>query len=179
MQPDEKKRVHLADVVRRMYRVVTGFVNGQLLIALIAAFFAAIVLFILNTVFDASINPIAMAGIVFIFGLIPLIGNILAAAIVVLVCALSSFPLALAAGVYFLIYQQVENATLQPYIQSRNNQLTPLTVFIVALVGAGLAGLIGALAAIPIAGCAKIIIDEYIDVRFPSLDSFQKNNVKK
>lgn len=179
LESDEKKRKHLSDVSRRMYRVVTGFVNGQVLIAGIAASVAAVVMFVLNSLFNASINPMALAGIVFIFGLIPLIGNIIAAALVVLVIMLSSVPMAIAMGLFFLVYQQIENATLQPYIQSRNNQLTPLSVFIVALLGAGLGGLLGALAAIPIAGCAKIFFDEYVNLRLPNFESFNKNNKRQ
>ncbi len=172
LQP-EAKRKHRADIMRRMYRVVTGYVNGQFLIAAIAAIFAGIALFIMGSIFDAQINPIALAGIVFVLGLIPMIGNIMSAVIVVLACLLSSLPLAIGMGIFFLVYQQIENATLQPYIQSRNNQLTPLTVFIVALLGVGLAGIIGAIAAIPIAGCAKILLDEYLKVNFPNYQSIK------
>ncbi len=174
LQP-EKKRQKRKEVVGRMYKVVTGFVNGQVLIAFIAAVFAAVVLLIMNAVFGASVNPIALAGITFVFALIPLIGNMIGASIVVLVCLLSSAPLALFMAGYFIVYQQIENATLQPYIQSRSNQLTPLTVFVAALIGGSLAGILGALAAIPLAGCVKILLDEYVIGRFPDLDSFDKH----
>lgn len=174
MQP-ESSRKQREQVMRRMYKVVTGFVNGQVLISFIAASFAAVVMFIMNAVFNASVNPLALAGIVFVCGLLPLIGNIIAASVVVVVCLISSAPLALFMGIYFIIYQQIENATLQPYIQSRANQLTPLTVFIVALLGAGLGGLLGALAAIPVAGCARILLEEFVRVRFPDLEMFDSN----
>lgn len=174
LQPASKRQKH-KDIVKRMYRVITGFVNGQVLIAFIGAVFATVVLFIMNTIFGASVNPLALAGIVFLFALIPLIGSIIGASIVVLVCLLSSAPFALFMAVYFIVYQQIENATLQPYIQSRNNQLTPLTVFVVALLGVGIGGVLGALAAIPIAGCIKILLDEYVMGRFPDLASFNKH----
>lgn len=160
MQPlDERDR--RKKVARRMYRVVTGYVNGQVLIAAIASAFAGVALFIGSSLAGVSINAVALAGIVFIFGLIPLIGNSLAAVIVVLFCLFSSAGLAVGMAIYFLIYQQTENATLQPYIQARSNNLTPLIVFVSALLGAQLAGLLGALAAIPFAGCLRVIFDEY------------------
>lgn len=166
LQPTEKrKRRH--ELAMRMYKVVTGYVNGQVLIAAMAAFFAMIAILIGNAVFDASVNAVAMAGITFIFALIPLIGNVIGAAIVALMCLFQSVPFAIAIGVYYLIYQQIENITLQPYIQSRSNQLTPLIVFIAALLGAGLGGLLGALAAIPVAGCIRILVEDYIDRRLP------------
>ena len=149
-------------IIHKMYRVVTGYVNGQVLIAAIAAGFSLIVMLIASMLTDSTINSVALAGIVFVFGLIPLIGNILSAALVVVFSLFASPTLAVIMGVYFIVYQQIENATLQPYIQSRTNQLTPLLVFVAALVGAGFGGLLGALAAIPIAGCLKILFDEYV-----------------
>jgi predicted PurR-regulated permease PerM len=142
----------------KMYRVVTAYVNGQLIIATIAGAFSLIVMVILGVP-----NAIALAGIISLFGLIPLIGSTLGAAVVVLVTLFTSVKLALIMAVYFLVYQQVENATLQPYIQSRANELTPLSVFIAALLGAGLGGLLGALVAIPAAGCIKILLEDYIN----------------
>ncbi len=167
----ESKREQRKNTVQRMYKVVTGYVNGQVLIAAIAAAFALVALLIGNTIFDTSVNAVALAGITFIFGLIPLIGNIIGSAIVVLMCLFASSGLAFMMAIYYLVYQQVENATLQPYIQSRSNQLTPLTVFMAALLGAGFGGLLGALAAIPVAGCIKIILEEYLNKVMPSSKS--------
>lgn len=156
------RREHNKLLARRMYRVVTGYVNGQVLLAAIASAFALTALLITSTLFNVSLNVVALAGIVFFFGLIPLIGNTLAAVIVVLFCLFSSPGLALAMLVYFLLYQQVENATLAPYIQSKSNNLTPLLVFVSAIIGAGYRGLFGALIAIPLAGCLRIIIEDYL-----------------
>ncbi len=156
---DRKRRRNL---LHKMYGVVTSYVNGQVLIAAIAAAFALTTLLIASAIVDASVNVIALSGIVFLFGLIPLIGNILAASVVVLFCLFASPTLALIMAIFFIIYQQVENATLQPYIQAKSNQLTPLTVFVAAIIGAGFGGLLGALAAIPVAGCLRIwLIDRY------------------
>lgn len=153
------KRDDYKRLANQMYRIVTGYVNGQVLIAAIASGFALVVLLIASTLTGTSINAVAMAGIVFLFGLIPLIGNTLAAVIVCLLCLFVSFPLALIMVVYFPIYQQIENATLQPHIQARNNQLTPLLVFAAALIGAGFYGLLGAFVAIPAAGCLRVLLE--------------------
>lgn len=175
LQP-EKHRAKRKNTLKRMNKVVIGFFYGQVIIAFIAATFAAVMLFILSSIFNVSVNPIALSGIVFMFGLIPLVGNIIGSVIVVLICMISSLPMALILLGFFILYQQIENATLQPYIQSRKNQLTPLTVFIAALIGAGLAGVLGALAAIPIAGCAKILLEDFIKEHFPSYEDFNKHN---
>lgn len=170
----EKTRAKRKQVAQKMYKVVTGYVNGQLLVALLAAGFASVALLIGSSIANVSVNVAALAGIVFFFGLIPLIGNTIAAILVALFCLFSSAGLAIGMVVYFIIYQQIENATLQPYIQARNNQLTPLIVFVSALIGASIAGLLGALAAIPVAGCLRVLFDEYYADRFPTQDSVKK-----
>ncbi len=160
VQPKEKRK-HRRDLAHRMYRVVTSYVNGQVLIALIASLFSMAALLIASTITDSSINVVAMGGIVFLLGLIPLIGNTIAAAIVILVSLFSSLALAITMAVFFIVYQQVENATLQPYIQAKGNQLTPLIVFVAALIGAGFGGILGAFVAIPVAGCIRVLMEEH------------------
>jgi predicted PurR-regulated permease PerM len=100
-----------------------------------------------------------------LFGIIPTIGNIIAAIVVALACLFSSVPLAITMLVYFVIYQQIENVTIQPYMQSRKNDLSPLLVFIAALLGIGFGGILGGFVAIPAAGCLKILIEDYLDDR--------------
>lgn len=155
------KRAHRRKLAQDAYRTVTNYVNGQIFIAALAGFFAAIALFIFREIFDANVNPIALGGIVSLFALLPLIGTTIGAIIVVLACLLVSFPLAVAAAIFFLVYQQIENVTIQPYVQSRTNNLTPLIVFISAIIGVSVGGIFGAFVAIPVAGCLKILVEDY------------------
>lgn len=169
IQP-KNKREHRRMLAHKMYQVVTGYVNGQVVIAMIAALFAMAALSIGTAITNAEVNIVAMGGIVFLFGLIPLIGNTLAAVIVVLVSLFSSLALAIGMGAFFLFYQQMENVTLQPYIQAKSNQLTPLIVFIAALIGAGFGGLLGAFVAIPIAGCIRVLMEDHFGEFDPNAD---------
>jgi predicted PurR-regulated permease PerM len=165
-------------VLKGMYRMITGYVNGQLIIASVAAMFALVALLIASTVIGVTVNAIALAFIVGLIGLIPMIGNTLAAVIVVIVCLFVSLPLAITMAIFFLIYQQVENATFQPYVQAKYNELTPLIVFVSALVGVHFAGFLGALIAIPIAGCIKIFVTEYYGDKLEAQNN-QKFSVEK
>jgi predicted PurR-regulated permease PerM len=63
--------------------------------------------------------------------------------------------------VFFIVYQQIENHFLQPVIYSRTVQLSPLAVLISVLIGAKLAGILGALGAIPVAGAIQVILLEW------------------
>lgn len=160
IQP-ESKRQYRQMLAKKMYRVVTNYVNAQVFIAALGGFFASIMLYIMSQIFNAQINAIALGGIIALFALMPMIGTVLGSVIVVLACLLVSAPLALFAAIYFIVYQQIENATIQPYVQSRGNTLTPLLVLMAALIGVNVGGILGAFVAIPTAGCLKILIEEY------------------
>ncbi len=58
---------------------------------------------------------------------------------------------------FFVLYQQLENHVLQPIIYGRTVELSPLVVLVSVLIGAELAGVLGALAAIPVAGSLQAI----------------------
>lgn len=161
----ESKREHKRLLLKKMYRMVTGYVNGQVIMSTIAASFLLVALLIASSLLNVSVNAVALAGIVAFFGLIPMIGNPIAAVVVVFGCLLSSFNLAVVMLIYFMIYSQIENVTLQPYIQSKQNELTPLTVFVAALLGISYGGIIGALFAIPVAGCLRILLIDWASAR--------------
>lgn len=167
-QPANRRERRKA-IAAKMYGVVTNYVNGQILLASIAAFFALTAMIIASSVTGVTVNAVGLAGIIALTGLIPMIGNTIGAVFVVIVCLFSSLPLAIIMAVFFLIYQQVENATLQPYIQSRKNELTPLLVFVAALLGIGLGGLLGGFVAIPVAGCIKILFNDVYEDRLRSM----------
>jgi predicted PurR-regulated permease PerM len=67
--------------------------------------------------------------------------------------------------VFFVVYQQLENHFLQPVIYGRTVQLSPLAVLVSVLVGAELAGILGALAAIPVAGTIQVVVRDQLAVR--------------
>lgn len=166
------RRAHDKEIAAKMYRVVTAFVNGQVLVAAIGAVFALVALAIASTLLDVSVNAVALAAIVFLFSLIPTIGTIIGASIVALFCLFVSPGLALVIIIYFIVYQQIENATIQPLIQSRGNELTPMLVFVAAVLGIGLGGVLGGFLAIPVAGCAKVLYDDWAEDR--DLDSAEQ-----
>ena len=157
-----KRRAHDKEIATKMYKVVTSYVNGQVIVAAIGATFSMIALVIASTIIGVSVNAVALGGIIFLFALIPTIGTILGALLVALFSLFVSPTLAIVMILYFIVYQQIENATIQPMIQSRGNELTPMLVFIAAVLGIGLGGVLGGFLAIPLAGCIKILFDDWI-----------------
>jgi predicted PurR-regulated permease PerM len=139
-----------------IYRTVGGYVTGNLLISLIAGGLTTIVLLILGVPY-----AVALGLIVAILDLIPLAGATIAAIIVGGVAFLHSIPAGIIVIVFFILYQQVENHILQPVVYGRTVQLSPLVVLISVLIGAQIAGVLGALAAIPVAGSLQVIFIDW------------------
>src|SRR3569833_165646 len=145
----EKDRARYKKMAMDMYKGVSGFANGQVIISLLAGAFVFVALEISSHIVGVSINALALAGIVAVFGLIPLLGNPISSTIVILFSLLNSVSLAIIMLCYFVVYYFVENHTFQPYIQSRLNKLTALSVFVSAILGIAFAGFLGAIVAIP------------------------------
>lgn len=140
-----------------MYRVIKGYVNGQVFLAALAAALIAPVLFFLGVSY-----PAALVVVVFICGLIPMVGHTIGAVIVTLVALFHSVPAALIILGYYILYQQIENYLIQPKVQSNSTNMSPLLVFMSVIVGVSFGGIFGGLVAIPVAGCLRIIVLEYL-----------------
>jgi predicted PurR-regulated permease PerM len=132
-------------------------VTGNLVISLIAGTLTAIVLTIMGVPY-----AIALGLIVAILDLIPLAGATIAAIIVGAVAFLHSVTAGIVVVAFFIVYQQVENHLLQPVVYGRTVKLSPLAVLIAVLIGAELAGVLGALAAIPVAGAIQVLLLDWL-----------------
>ena len=142
------------------YDVVRGFVNGQVVLAALAA------LFIMPAVLLLHISyPIALMVIIFICGLIPMVGHTIGAIIVTTVALFHSTSAAIIILAYYILYQQLENIFIQPKIQANTTNMSPLLVFMSVVIGVSFGGLFGGLVAIPLAGCLRILILEYLRFR--------------
>jgi predicted PurR-regulated permease PerM len=139
---------------------VGGYVTGNLFISLIAGVSSTIVLLALGVPY-----AVALGLIVAVLDLVPLAGATLAAIIVSTVAFITSITDGIIVVIFFIVYQQVENHFLQPVVYSRTVQLSPLAILIAVLIGAELAGILGALAAIPVAGTVQVLIVEWLQLR--------------
>lgn len=158
-------RKHRQELAGKMYTIVTGYVNGQLLVAFIAAMSALVIMTVLKF-FDINIPfIIPLAAIVGVCGLIPLIGATIGAVLVVTVSLFESVTAALIMLIFFAIYQQVENNAIQPIIQAKTVELSPLLIFIAVIFGVTLAGVLGAILAIPVMASLRIVVNDYLEHR--------------
>ncbi len=170
-----KKKKH-QKLFKKMYRVITGYMNGQIILTTLNASFALIFIMIASKIAGVTVQyPLALWAMIWLAGLIPLVGATLGAAIAVMFTLFSSWKLSLAILIYYIIYQQIENSTLQPWIQSKSIHASALMIIVAALIGGSFGGLVGAFLAIPAAGCLKVLIDFYIKENY----TIQKPNLAK
>jgi predicted PurR-regulated permease PerM len=157
----EAARPRYERVGRDIYRAISGYVTGNLLISLLAGVLSTIVLFAVGSEF-----AIALGLLVAILDLIPLAGATLAAIIASTVVFIETdWIRCLIVIAFFIAYQQFENHVVQPLVYGRTVQMSPLAVLCAVLIGAQLAGIVGALLAIPVAGSLIAIAREIIQYR--------------
>lgn len=163
---DERKLQHHKYLISRMYTVVTRYVTGQVFVATLAGASGLLVLFALTSFFNVPLAAVLpLAFLIFLTDLVPMIGAIIGATIVIFVLVFNDLGAAIAFAIYFLIYQQVENNLIQPTVQARTIELSALTILIAALIGINLLGPVGGFLAIPAAGCARVLVLDYLERR--------------
>ncbi|MCD0451358.1 AI-2E family transporter [Actinocorallia sp. API 0066] len=139
---------------------IGGYVSGAATITLIASVTTYIFLSIVGVPYAA-----VLALIVGLTGLIPMVGATIGGTIVTLVGFLTGVPEGIACGIFFVLYQQVENYFIYPRIMQRSVNVQPVVTVIAALIGGSLMGITGALLAIPVAAAISLIIREVVHPR--------------
>lgn len=159
-----QKRERHRKIFNGMYKVINGYVNGQVLISGISSICALVVILILCTLFDMPASlAVPIAFILFVAGLIPMFGATIGAIIAALLMGINDIGAALIFVVYYFIYQQVENNFISPTVQSKTVEISALTVIIALAIGLTLFGILGGLISIPIAGCIRVLVNDYLE----------------
>jgi|RhiMethySRZTD1v2_1073278.scaffolds.fasta_scaffold101642_2 predicted PurR-regulated permease PerM len=157
--PDRGKRMR--KVLDDMAAAVSGYVSGALLVSFIDGLLAFIVLTILGVPFAP-----ALAVVMGVMSLIPLVGATIGAVLVGLVTLFNDFPGdTIVWTIWAIAYQQIENSLIQPQVQRRTVQVHPFIVLVSVLFGATLLGILGALLAVPFAASVQILIKDWREFR--------------
>jgi len=147
-------------IVRMVERVFGQWVRAQLILGVTVGVFTFIGLTILSATIDPVFGRYAVllsitAGIL---ELVPIIGPIIAAVPAVLLAATAGVEAVVAALVLYTLVQQVENNLLVPKIQGDAVELHPAAVIFAIIIGGALAGLLGAILALPIAAAIRDVV---------------------
>lgn len=161
-------RADRSDRARRLsmdvYRAVSGYVAGNLLISFIAGLTTYLTLTILGVPF-----AVPLAVLMSFLDLIPLIGATIGGVAIGIITLFNDFPTSTIVWiVVFVLYQQVENNVLQPVVYRRTVNVQPLFVVVAILIGSKLIGVLGALGAIPIAATVQILVRDLWFSRKPA-----------
>jgi predicted PurR-regulated permease PerM len=150
------RRDRVSKLGDQIVRSIGGYVAGAFVIALLAG--------ISSLVFLVAIGlgeyAVALALVVAILDVIPMIGATLGAIVVCAIAFATDPKMGILSVVFYVAYQQVENYVIYPRVMSRSVEIPGAMTVIAALIGAALLGVVGALLAIPTAAALLLIVRE-------------------
>jgi len=151
------RRPRIMSLSEEIMRRVGSYAIGQVAVATINAILSYVMMSIVGIHYAA-----VLAVVVGVLGLIPMVGASIGAALVCLVAVFDEPQKAVIALIYYVVYQQVENYVVAPKIMQRTISVPGVITVIAALVGATLAGVLGALLAMPVAAGLLLIYEEVV-----------------
>lgn len=152
----EPQRERIRRLGGRIAQIVRSYVSVNLLLAALAGVFTWLSLELLGVEL-----AVPLAVLVALFDLVPLIGFTIGGGLVAIVAAFHDFPTTLLLWlVLFVVYQQLQDRVVQPLFYKNAVRIHPAAAVVVVLAGAQLAGILGALLAIPVAASLAAIFDE-------------------
>lgn len=149
------RRRKVIGLIEQVFDKVGGWMEGNILISVIAGIVTFIALLLIGVPF-----PAALAMWVAIADLIPMVGAMLGAIVCVVVAFFTGFVPGVITAIFFLAYQQIENYVISPKVMKRTVDVSALAVIIAALIGGTLLGPVGVLVAVPTAASLKVIARE-------------------
>lgn len=147
------RRAEASEVLREVGRTMGGYFRGAMLDGLIMGALVYVGLRLLG-----SDYALVLALLVVIGELVPIVGPIAASVPAIAVALLDSPAQALKVGIFYLVIQQIESNLVEPNIMSKQTEMPPLLVLFALLAGGAVAGILGAVVAIPLAGALRVLV---------------------
>lgn len=153
-------------LAERLSSVISTYISKQVTVAFLDGCVVTLAVFILAIVcgFSAGL-AIPMGLIALVLYLIPMFGPIISCILISLLLFFSSPIAAIIFLIFYIIYAQIENNLIGPKLQGNALNLPTSLILVAIVLGMYMFGLIGAIIAIPIAGCIKVIFEEYPNLR--------------
>jgi predicted PurR-regulated permease PerM len=150
------RRERVSKLGDRVVASIGGYVAGAFVVAVCAGVSSLIFLFAVGL----GEYAVALAFVVMLLDVIPMIGATIGAVIVSAIGFATDIRIGLICVIFYAVYQQVENYVLYPRVMSKSVDIPGAATVIAALVGAALLGVVGALLAIPTAAAVLLIVRE-------------------
>ena len=103
-----------------------------------------------------------LAAFAALTNIVPVVGALASLGLSSIVAAFDSWHKLIGVLIFYAIYYQLENAFLTPKIMRTSVDLPPLGVIAALMIGGAMAGILGALVAVPTAALVAVLIDEYL-----------------
>jgi predicted PurR-regulated permease PerM len=150
------RRDRVSRLGNRIIRSIGGYVSGAFIVAMCAGISSLVFLFAVGL----SEYAVALAFVVALLDVIPMIGATLGAVIVTAIAFAEDWKIGIACAIFYILYQQIENYVIYPRVMSKSVDVPGAVTVIAALVGAALFGVVGALLAIPTAASILMLVRE-------------------
>jgi predicted PurR-regulated permease PerM len=150
------RRDRVSRLSDRIVESVGGYVSGAFIVAMCAGISSLVFLFVVGL----GKYAVALAFVVALLDVIPMIGATIGAVIVTAIAFAEDPKIGIACVIFYVIYQQVENYVIYPRVMSKSVDIPGAVTVIAALVGAALLGVVGALLAIPTAAAILMLTRE-------------------
>ena len=162
-----KKLITVAQrVLSKMANVISTYVSRQLLVAAIDGCASALIVFVLSLCTNISSSlAIPMGMITMIFYMIPMFGQFIGGSLVTLILATTNPLAGVIFAIVYILYAQIENNIISPKVQGNALKLPAVAILCAVVIGMYMFGLLGAIIAIPIAGCVRVLVDEYPNIK--------------
>jgi predicted PurR-regulated permease PerM len=147
------RRPRVSELGDKIIRSTGAYVAGAFTVALCAGLSTLIFSFIVGL----GEYAFALAFVVGLFSLIPVVGAFVSGAIMTLLGLTISPTIAIVALAYYLAYQQFESYVIYPKIMKRSVDLPGSVTVVAALVGGSMMGIVGALLAVPVAAALLLL----------------------
>ncbi|TRZ78458.1 AI-2E family transporter [bacterium] len=153
----ENQRDNVMRLVKKSQAKLGKWVQGQFVVILLVGVLDFLGLFFIGARFALLLGIMGA-----ILEIIPYAGPMVATMIVFLICLSQSLTIAILAGVWFLIVQQIENHVITPKIMQSAVGLNPIVVILAILIGTKLAGVLGLVLAVPVAAVIEVLISDFM-----------------
>ena len=162
--PEHRPRYRRA--LERIYHAIGGYIGGALTLVFVNALCTTLFLALLGVPYFLPLGVLSGLG-----SLVPILGVTVSGAAIAAVAAVTAGPwIGVSAIVYVVVYQQIENHLLEPLIFWRTVRLNPLMTVLAVIFLGELAGLVGAILAVPALAAMRIVAVEFLALRAEQLD---------
>ena len=151
------QRAAFIDVAEDTANSISRYLVGVVVLSLINGLLSAVFL----TLIQAP-GPLLLAVIAAFGSFVPMVGTLISSVVITAVCLTASPQTAVVAGIYYLLYMQVEAYILTPRIMDKAVEIPGSLVLVAVAAGGTLGGILGALVAVPLAASAVIIVHKVV-----------------